>query len=650
MSSFKKINDTTYSHVFDAESIETVVGDEKQKEFLPRVKLKKWENEVNFSIGLAGANNGKHKVNNQKITYSDGPLEAIFEPVPIRQFDTSSIRYINSGAISPLRISALYELDRNIEWSRQTINVHWSNVYAMLYYGYYPREKYIDPNKIDIPECRMSTWLAENGPMVMDAGLPLIDIHYDPKRDNLELLHSSMKSAIKSVLVKYGVQNISESPNGLKMYFTNQDGNKVKFFSTAFVEGHYYFYINFNTDYNASHNYYKAGVTPETADNFAYGLMQEYDLPEGLVDEIIELYADNYGLPLAVEAFTSAEEAELDRLELLLNDRNWIENGERNDPYYISSWEKNDDGFLFDFLISEKPTTNVINLTIEHKGIVMYRQTKDLQPGAWRSPRTIGSFVAYHAEKRTNNLYKSGKVFHIYRPWAEDAQKRRVWCDLQIELDNNGKPLNNTISVVIPQDFLTSATYPIYIDPTIGYTAVGGSYQEIYSVSDTLEEIVGNSYASLPSEVKLLSMSAYYSFPLGTPDIRCEHAVYSAANNTLIASTAEGLTGASGWQTLNFSPSATVSPGSGIILATWATFETSGYTTVALHYDDSAQATYMKSQEYSGTYPSPVTWDDTSTIQRTYSIYANYDPVIEISPAVTLRRGVKVLPVGFPEA
>jgi hypothetical protein len=65
--------------------------------------------------------------------------------------------------------------------------------------------------------------------------------------------------------------------------------------------------------------------------------------------------------------------------------------------------------------------------------------------------------------------YRTGKAFHIYRPWAEDATGKRVWCRLRI------KPKSNEMTVTIPQKFLDNAVYPVLVDPTLGYNTNGAS-------------------------------------------------------------------------------------------------------------------------------------------------------------------------------
>jgi hypothetical protein len=146
----------------------------------------------------------------------------------------------------------------------------------------------------------------------------------------------------------------------------------------------------------------------------------------------------------------------------------------------------------YEIVLSEKPKTNIFTLPFTSKDLVFYYQpplTQELDPKeydsiteteAWkdgkllvsRPENIVGSYAVYHASK-SGGIYGTGKAFHIYRPWAQDAKGWRVWCQLKIQ--------DNTLIVVVPQDFLDKAVYPVVIDPTFGYESVGGSNGALYA-------------------------------------------------------------------------------------------------------------------------------------------------------------------------
>jgi lipoate-protein ligase A len=624
------MNDET-TIVYNNDQFETVVGDEKQPEFYPRVKVKRWDNEVNFSMGLIG-NDGDFEVNDDTVTYTKDNVQAIFEPTKQKDLDTETIRYVYADGVNPCKISALYELNREVEWNRQTVVGYHSNKPTLIYYGHYPRSKYIDSEKLDIDDCRLSTWQTEGNPMFVDENLLWICVYYDINDDS-QKIHESMKNTVINVLNKYGVNNIVEDDNKLKLHFINQNNEKVKFLSLDVGNGLYYFYINLDTDYNASHNYYRDDVKPDTKDKLAYGLRQEFTLPstKDLCDEIIQDYATAYGANLVTESFTTEEESVLTKYEQILSDRNWVENAERTDPYYATAWDKYKEGFLFDILITEKPSSNLIPLTIKYKKLRFLKQEKVNEENNWQEPRVINSYAVYHEENKSNNEYQTGKAFHIYRPWVEDANEHRVWCDLEID------ETNEIANIIIPQDFIDNATYPIYIDPTMGYTSAGASSSNISG------NIIGSVFAAGGFEVS--SITAYISWA-GAVSYTYKFGIYDNSNNTIQPQTTP-LSGATinftGWSTLNTNDSSTYVMDNAIIVG-WATL--TGYSpTMLFYYDTDASVGYrIESSAYTGTFPSPVTWD-TSTTGRKYSIYAtitNNPRTINLSDGTSQKRGVRI--------
>ena len=96
-----------------------------------------------------------------------------------------------------------------------------------------------------------------------------------------------------------------------------------------------------------------------------------------------------------------------------------------------------------------------------------------------RPDNVVGSYAVFcdragHLTRngKTVENYKSGKLCHIYRPLCTDADGKTAWANLHI--DTNSKILRTTI----PQEFLDNAKYPVTLDPTIGYTSLGGTDYE----------------------------------------------------------------------------------------------------------------------------------------------------------------------------
>lgn len=134
-------------------------------------------------------------------------------------------------------------------------------------------------------------------------------------------------------------------------------------------------------------------------------------------------------------------------------------------------------GLEFDTIISNNHDGNILTYTLQTKEVDLYKQgeltKEEIQLGAERPENVIGSYAVYARKKgndiRSSNNYKTGKIAHIYRPFAEDANGNKVWCNLEYDSKKQ------VMYLIVPYEFIDSATYPIRIDPTIGYTSIGAS-------------------------------------------------------------------------------------------------------------------------------------------------------------------------------
>ncbi|MDZ4228248.1 MAG: hypothetical protein U1E54_03305 [Candidatus Levybacteria bacterium] len=163
-------------------------------------------------------------------------------------------------------------------------------------------------------------------------------------------------------------------------------------------------------------------------------------------------------------------------------------------------------GYEIEWILNEKPITNIVEFDIETQGLDFFYQPAltqaEIDEGASRPPEVIGSYAVYASENKTNYVggkeYKTGKVGHIYRPKIIDSAGTEVWGDLHIE--------NGILSVTIPQDFLDKAVYPVRhaAGLTFGYASVG------VSLNGTSNYFRGNKYTA-PASVTITSFSAAYS-------------------------------------------------------------------------------------------------------------------------------------------
>ena len=134
--------------------------------------------------------------------------------------------------------------------------------------------------------------------------------------------------------------------------------------------------------------------------------------------------------------------------------------------------------FDIDFTLDSKPDTNIFEYKIEGaEDFDFFYQPaltqEEIDEGAERPDNVVGSYAVYHKTKANNctncghALYATGKVMHIYRPKAIDDNGNEEWAILGYQ--------NGVLSVTVSQKFLDTATYPVIVDPTFGYTSIGGS-------------------------------------------------------------------------------------------------------------------------------------------------------------------------------
>ncbi len=144
-------------------------------------------------------------------------------------------------------------------------------------------------------------------------------------------------------------------------------------------------------------------------------------------------------------------------------------------------------GYEFEWILKEKPTTNVVEFSIETEGLDFFYQPPlniEMASSACsetdcgdshRPENVVGSYAIYTSEQKINwtggKEYKVGKLGHIYRPKILDSAGHWVWGELNIDIENK------KLTVTIPQDFLDKAVYPIRhaAGLTIGITTIGGS-------------------------------------------------------------------------------------------------------------------------------------------------------------------------------
>jgi hypothetical protein len=141
-----------------------------------------------------------------------------------------------------------------------------------------------------------------------------------------------------------------------------------------------------------------------------------------------------------------------------------------------------DGGFEYDIRLLAAPASSVLPLPFSLSGLELFFQPPltpaEIARGNKRPPHVVGSYAAYHSTKGAlhrvagdADKYRTGKAFHLYRPHAVDALGRRIWLDLIYDA------VLGQMAIHLPPAWFAAATYPVVIDPTVGYTTLGASVE-----------------------------------------------------------------------------------------------------------------------------------------------------------------------------
>jgi hypothetical protein len=215
------------------------------------------------------------------------------------------------------------------------------------------------------------------------------------------------------------------------------------------------------------------------------------------------------------------------------------------------------------------------------------------------------------AQGRTIANYATGKLQHIHKPIAIDADGKSVVCELLIDQKSN------LLRITIPQDFLTSCKYPLRLDPTFGSptsTPTSGSM----AINGRIRG-VGTTPASAGTAN---SISFFDNTGTWANTEHAQGAYYTGAmagNGTLVAMTVEGHGNATaGWHALDFSGTPSVT--------------NSVLHTACITSDGAVEGAYdaVSTEIYGGTkayvvdgYPNPYT-DTKGTYSFRYVVYCTY--------------------------
>lgn len=285
--------------------------------------------------------------------------------------------------------------------------------------------------------------------------------------------------------------------------------------------------------------------------------------------------------------------------------------------FYDKGFEEETGGFEFDVLLKEKPVSNVIEFTIQTKGLDFFYQPELTEEekvrGHSQPENVIGSYAVYHQEQQGDyskvggKNYKTGKAFHVYRPQIIDANGKKVWGELSIDVEAG------ILTVTIPQDFYENGAYPMLVDPTFGYTTMGAG-----SWNYPANYMMGGKFTSPSDSNQIESISAglknSYDGAFNFKGVAVKASNKNIISNGVGAGTAVN-TGTKSWFTSTFATPATIEASTDYYLCTIA----DKYQEIAR---DSGAGLF---QDTTNSYSSPTNpTDGTYAGSVVLSIYATY--------------------------
>lgn len=235
---------------------------------------------------------------------------------------------------------------------------------------------------------------------------------------------------------------------------------------------------------------------------------------------------------------------------------------------------------------------------------------EEIKAGDVRPEDIVGSYAVYHKTLKDNE-FLTGKAFHIKRPKISDDSGDWTWGELGFETKTC------TLTVYVPYTFLDSAIYPVRVDPTLGFTSMGGSN------STVLLNTVATTYATSTENGTVTTISLGIDGN-GAGTVNVKGVIYDntlnnnalitngVSNSTLLPATAGG-----SFTTTTFSSSPSITTGTGYSIGFV------GDATIRYYYDSPGGTQGWS--DPTNSYTSPQTTGATNAATRKISQYITYD-------------------------
>lgn len=297
----------------------------------------------------------------------------------------------------------------------------------------------------------------------------------------------------------------------------------------------------------------------------------------------------------------------------------WVK-GDKEVHIYEKPEIDEDGGLEIEVVLKEKPISNIIEFSIETKGLEFFYQPEledsEVEELAQREGITlleakrkcrpenvVGSYAVYYKDCPANRVggkeYKVGKFCHIYRPKVIDSNGCETWGELNVEVEKK------LLIVTIDEDWLEKAIYPVTVDPTFGYSGTPAT-----TVLSGYTANWADVYAGAAGT--LASVSCYMAGYTASRNV--QFGIYKHSDNSKVANTSSlNINTTAEWKTQTITGTS-----EGVDYKLWG--QQDGQVNV---YGDSAGgARYVASQSF-GTWPAKLTPSGGPFTQR-LGIYATY--------------------------
>jgi hypothetical protein len=312
------------------------------------------------------------------------------------------------------------------------------------------------------------------------------------------------------------------------------------------------------------------------------------------------------------------------KIKLKLND------GKKEYHFYeIPEDGENPEGsYEFEVVLNQKPLTNIVEFDVEAKGLRFLPQPElteiEKDSGCYRPTYLDNSWAIYHESKKGNIINgvnrKAGKFGHILQPKIRDALGNWVYGKLDINI------ISGKMTIEIPDDFMYSAVCPIFVDPTLGYTTVGGTNSGVGN-----DFIFGMWNGAATEDGSAVSVSTHCFVADDTPMTVGVYDNDGGGPNNLLRDSAEFTvsTAAFEWVTGTLDSALSITNGTTYWLA-----QNHGDRAITFKYDvNASKNTYLKADTYSaGSLVDPFPASPTFVGSREYSMYLTYNLIGGFSP------------------